>query len=88
MRRYALPQILLAVWTSVWWIVVVINSIVAMREKNTSIFGLVLWSGFPQAFVSLRSCPAAAWHLRWTLGKSSSSWWTALLPSPSVPFAW
>ena len=47
----------------------VIDAVVAMREKNTSIFGLILWSGFPQVLVpyhrQARRCGAS----RWTLGK-------------------
>lgn len=47
----------------------VINAVVAMREKNTSIFGLVLWSGFSQVFVPYHRQARKRGTSRWTLGK-------------------
>lgn len=47
----------------------VINAIVAIREKNTSIFGLILWSGFPQVFVPYARQARQRGQSRWTLGK-------------------
>lgn len=47
----------------------VINAIVAIREKNTSIFGLILWSGFPQVFVPYNRQARQRGQSRWTLGK-------------------
>lgn len=47
----------------------VINAIVSMREKNTSIFGLVLWSGFPQVFVPYHRQARRRGKSRWTLGR-------------------
>jgi glycosyltransferase involved in cell wall biosynthesis len=47
----------------------VIRTIVAMREKNTALFGLILWSGFPQAFVSYTRQERKRGSSRWTLAK-------------------
>jgi dolichol-phosphate mannosyltransferase len=47
----------------------VIDTIVKIGEKNTSIFGLVLWSGFPQAYVSYERRQRQRGSSRWTLGK-------------------
>jgi len=69
MRRYALRQIPAGGLDICMVDRRVINSIVAMREKNTSIFGLVLWSGFPQAFVSYERAQRQHGTSRWTLGK-------------------
>ncbi len=47
----------------------VIDAVVAMREKNTSIFGLILWSGFPQVFVPYHRQARQRGKSRWTLSK-------------------
>lgn len=47
----------------------VINAVVEMREKNTSIFGLILWSGFSQVFVPYHRQARQRGTSRWTLGK-------------------
>lgn len=47
----------------------VINAVVEMREKNTSIFGLILWSGFPQVFVPYRRNARKHGKSRWTMSK-------------------
>lgn len=47
----------------------VIDAVVAMREKNTSIFGLILWSGFSQVFVPYHRQARQRGKSRWTLGK-------------------
>lgn len=47
----------------------VINALVDMREKNTSIFGLILWSGFPQVFVPYHREARKRGKSRWTLSK-------------------
>ncbi len=47
----------------------VIDAVVAMREKNTSIFGLILWSGFSQVFVPYHRQARQRGASRWTLGK-------------------
>lgn len=69
MRRYALPQIPSGGLDTCMIDRRVIDSIVSMREKNTSIFGLILWSGFSQAFVSYERSPRQRGVSRWTLGK-------------------
>jgi dolichol-phosphate mannosyltransferase len=69
MRRYALPQIPAGGLDICMIDRKVINAIVDMREKNTSIFGLVLWAGFPQAFVSYDRRHRQRGTSRWTLGK-------------------
>ncbi|MCI0469387.1 MAG: glycosyltransferase family 2 protein [Nitrospirae bacterium] len=40
-----------------------------MREKNTSIFGLILWSGFKQLFIPYNREKRKAGVSKWTLGK-------------------
>jgi polyisoprenyl-phosphate glycosyltransferase len=47
----------------------VMEAVVAMREKNTSIFGLILWTGFPQVFVPYHRQSRKRGKSRWTLGK-------------------
>lgn len=47
----------------------VINAVVEMREKNTSIFGLILWTGFPQVFVPYHRQSRKRGTSRWTLGR-------------------
>lgn len=47
----------------------VIDAVVDMREKNTSIFGLILWSGFSQVFVPYHRQARQRGASRWTLGK-------------------
>jgi dolichol-phosphate mannosyltransferase len=47
----------------------VVQAVVEMREKNTSIFGLILWSGFPQVFVPYYRESRKRGKSRWTLGK-------------------
>ncbi|HEY1051000.1 MAG TPA: glycosyltransferase family 2 protein [Prosthecobacter sp.] len=69
MRRYALPQIPSGGLDTCMIDRKVIDSIVSMREKNTSIFGLILWSGFSQAFVSYERGQRQRGVSRWTLGK-------------------
>lgn len=46
----------------------VVNAVIAMGEKNTSIFGLVLWSGFSQTVVS---------YIKGTRVKGRSKWSTS-----------
>jgi dolichol-phosphate mannosyltransferase len=69
MRRYALPGFPAGGLDICMLDRRVIDAIVAMREKNTSVFGLVLWSGFPQAFVSYQRAARQHGVSRWTLGK-------------------
>lgn len=47
----------------------VIEAITAMREKNTSIFGLILWTGFPQVFVPYNRQPRKRGKSRWTFSR-------------------
>ena len=47
----------------------VIDVIVEMREKNTALFGLILWSGFPQAFVSYTRAERRRGKSRWTFAR-------------------
>ncbi len=47
----------------------VVNAIVDMREKNTSIFGLILWSGFNQIFVPYRREARQKGVSKWSLEK-------------------
>lgn len=47
----------------------VIDVVVEMREKNTSIFGLILWSGFQQTFVPYQRQSRRHGKSRWTLGR-------------------
>lgn len=67
MRRFALPNM---PRTGLDLCLVdrrVIDAVVAMREKNTSIFGLFLWSGFPQVFVPYHRLARKRGKTRWTL---------------------
>lgn len=47
----------------------VVDAVVDMREKNTSIFGLLLWSGFKQAFVPYKRERRKKGRSKWTFGK-------------------
>jgi glycosyltransferase involved in cell wall biosynthesis len=47
----------------------VIRAVVEMREKNTSIFGLILWAGFSQTFVPYHRQARKRGKSRWTLSK-------------------
>jgi dolichol-phosphate mannosyltransferase len=47
----------------------VINTVTTMSEKNTSIFGLILWTGFPQVFVPYHRQSRKRGKSRWTLSK-------------------
>jgi dolichol-phosphate mannosyltransferase len=45
----------------------VVDAIVSIGEKNTSIFGLILWSGFKQTIVQYRKGPRQKGTSKWTL---------------------
>lgn len=47
----------------------VVDAIVSIGEKNTSIFGLILWSGFKQTVVAYRKDRRRKGRSKWTLGK-------------------
>jgi glycosyltransferase involved in cell wall biosynthesis len=47
----------------------VVDTVVSIREKNTSIFGLILWSGFKQTIVQYRKGLRQKGISKWTLGK-------------------
>jgi len=47
----------------------VVDAIKGMKEKNTSIFGLILWSGFSQAFIPYKRVNRQKGISKWTFGK-------------------
>lgn len=47
----------------------VLNTIISIKEKNTSIFGLLIWSGFKQAFISYNRKRREIGISKWTLRK-------------------
>lgn len=47
----------------------VVNAVVGMGEKNTSIFGLILWSGFRQSVVNYRKAARTRGVSKWSLSK-------------------
>lgn len=47
----------------------VVNAVTSMMEKNTSIFGLILWSGFNQTLISYNKQARQKGVSKWTLGK-------------------
>lgn len=47
----------------------VVNAVASMPEKNTSVFGLILWSGFRQKLITYRKDPRRRGISKWTLGK-------------------
>lgn len=47
----------------------VVDTVVSIREKNTSIFGLILWGGFRQTIVQYRKGMRQKGISKWTLGK-------------------
>jgi len=47
----------------------VVNAVVSMGEKNTSIFGLILWSGFNQTLITYKKGLRQKGVSKWTLGK-------------------
>jgi dolichol-phosphate mannosyltransferase len=46
-----------------------VDTIVSIQEKNTSIFGLILWSGFKQTIVAYSKGARQKGVSKWTLGK-------------------
>ncbi len=68
-RRFALPN-MPETGTDVFLIDrKVVDIVVSIREKNTSIFGLILWSGFKQTVVQYRKGIRKKGISKWTLGK-------------------
>jgi len=47
----------------------VVDSVIRIGEKNTSIFGLILWSGFRQTLIKYKKAPRFKGASKWTLGK-------------------
>ncbi|MBI4653688.1 MAG: glycosyltransferase family 2 protein [Nitrospirae bacterium] len=47
----------------------VVNTVKDMKEKNTSIFGLILWSGFKQALIRYKKGLRYKGTSKWTLAK-------------------
>lgn len=47
----------------------VVNAVISMGEKNTSIFGLILWSGFNQTVVSYKKSSRLKGVSKWNLSK-------------------
>jgi len=47
----------------------VVDAVVSIREKNTSIFGLILWSGFKQTIVQYKKERRQKGISKWTFGK-------------------
>jgi dolichol-phosphate mannosyltransferase len=47
----------------------VINAVTSMDEKNTSIFGLILWSGFKQKVITYKKMQRRYGVSKWTTGK-------------------
>lgn len=47
----------------------VIDAITKVEEKNTSVFGLIMWSGFRQTFLPYHRRARQRGKSRWTLGK-------------------
>jgi glycosyltransferase involved in cell wall biosynthesis len=47
----------------------VANAVISIKEKNTSIFGLILWSGFKQTSVKYRKGSRQKGVSKWTIGK-------------------
>ena len=45
------------------------DAVVTMGEKNTSIFGLILWSGFSQVLISYKKAERLKGKSKWTVGK-------------------
>ncbi len=69
MRRFALPDMPREGLDTFLIDRRVIGTVVNMREKNTAIFGLILWCGFPQTIVPYDRRPRARGGSGWTLGK-------------------
>lgn len=47
----------------------VVDAVTSMREKNTSIFGLILWSGFRQSVITYKKGIRHKGVSKWTTGK-------------------
>jgi polyisoprenyl-phosphate glycosyltransferase len=47
----------------------VMNTVISIKEKNTSIFGLILWSGFNQTLLKYRKGSRQRGVSKWTIGK-------------------
>lgn len=69
MRRFALPDMPSQGLDTFLVGRDVITPIVNMREKNTAIFGLILWCGFPQTIVCYDRIARVRGGSGWTFGK-------------------
>lgn len=70
-KRYALPNMPLT-GTDVFLVDrKVVNTIVSIGEKNTSIFGLILWSGFRSTVVPYQKGVRQRGASKWTLAKKA-----------------
>lgn len=47
----------------------VVDAVTSMKEKNTSIFGLILWSGFKQTVITYKKGQRHKGVSKWTFGK-------------------
>lgn len=69
MRQFALPQMPLGGMDVCLVDRQVIESLDDLQERNTSIFGLIMWSGFTQAFLNYHREGRKAGKSKWSVGK-------------------
>ena len=69
MRQFALPQMPLSGMDICLVDRRVIESLDHLQERNTSLFGLIMWSGFTQAFLSYHREERRTGKSKWSSGK-------------------
>jgi len=69
MRRFALPDMPIGGFDFVLIDRVIINIIVEVKEKNTSLMGLILWTGFKRTIIYYTREARKGGVSRWTLKK-------------------
>jgi dolichol-phosphate mannosyltransferase len=69
MRRWALPDMPLGGFDFVLIDRKVIDAVVPIREKNTSLMGLILWAGFRRASIPYTRRAREKGRSMWTIGK-------------------
>lgn len=68
-RRYALPQMPLKGVSLCLVDRQVIGSLGNLQERNSNLFGLIMWSGFQQCFIPYRSEARQAGRSKWSMGQ-------------------
>lgn len=88
MRRIAMPNMPPAGADMLLLDRQVIDIVNRIEEKNTSILGVVLWTGFDQAFVEYHKQARIHGETKWTLGKKVKLALDSLVSFSYLPIRW